>query len=173
MSDHIYIGKIVAAHGLNGELVLKHVLGKKTDFIHAEAIFIEESKNICIPFFHQKSIVKNSTETIFKLESIDTKETATKLLRKNVWLTKNDFEKLVSKKAIVNIIGFAVIDNNDQLGKIEAVIEQRHQILIQISINKKEVLIPLHAETLKKIDRKKKEVHVALPEGLLDIYLGD
>ena len=26
-------------------------------------------------------------------------------------------------------------------------------------------------ETLKKIDRKKKEVHVTLPEGLLDIYL--
>lgn len=173
MSNHIYIGKIVATHGLKGELVLKHVLGKKTDFIHAEAIFIEEARNTYLPFFHEKSIKKNETETIIKLESIDTKEAATKLIRKNVWLTKNDFEKLVSKKAIINIIGFAVIDNNDQLGKIEAVIEQRHQILIRISINQKEVLIPLHEQTLKKIDRKKKEVHVTLPDGLLDIYLGD
>jgi 16S rRNA processing protein RimM len=43
--------------------------------------------------------------------------------------------------------------------------------LCTVFINEKEVLIPLHEESLLKIDRRKKQVHVALPEGLLDIYL--
>jgi 16S rRNA processing protein RimM len=38
-------------------------------------------------------------------------------------------------------------------------------------MQKKEVLIPLNEKTLKKIDRKKKQVYVTLPEGLLEIYL--
>ena len=68
-------------------------------------------------------------------------------------------------------MGFSVIENKKVLGQVEAVIEQPQQILLQLSIRQKEVLIPLHENTLKNIDRKKKQVHVVLPEGLLDIYL--
>ncbi len=170
MSNYIHVGKIAATHGLKGEVVLKHVLGKNTDFKSAEAVFIE-IQNQQLPFFHEKSIAKNKDETIVKLEGVDTKEAALKLLQKKVWLTANDFEKLVSKKAPVNLIGFIVTENNKKLGEVKAVIEQPHQILLEVHIDNKEVLIPLHDETLKKIDRKKKEVQVILPEGLLDIYL--
>ena len=171
MIDYIHIGKIAATHGLNGDVILKHVLGKKTDFKNAEAIFVELQKQTYLPFFQQKVTIKNDTETIVKFEGVGTKEAAVKLLQKRIWLTKNDFENLVSKKAPVNLIGFVVTDNNNRLGEVEAIIEQPHQILLQIQMNNKEVLIPLHEGTLKKIDRKKKEVQVTLPEGLLDIYL--
>ena len=150
---------------------MKHVLGKKSDFKNVEAIFIEELKNAYLPFFHQNSIAKNISETIIKLEGIDTKESAAKLLQKKVWLQKNDFEKLVSKTAPVNLIGFTVFDDKSKLGSVEAVIEQPLQVLLQITIDDREVLIPLHSETLKKIDRRRREVHVRLPEGLLDVYL--
>jgi 16S rRNA processing protein RimM len=36
-----------------------------------------------------------------------------------------------------------------------------------------EALIPLHEESLEKIDKKKKQVHVKLPDGLLDIYISN
>jgi 16S rRNA processing protein RimM len=171
LSEYIHIGKLAATHGLKGELILKHALGKNSDFKNAEALFIEEFKDAYLPYFHQKSIIKNISETIVKLEGIDTKEAAAKLLQKKVWLRKNDFENLVSKTAPVNLIGFTVINDGKKLGEVEAVIEQKLQVLLQLTINGKEVLIPLHEETLKKIDRKKKEVHVSLPDGLLEIYL--
>jgi len=152
-------------------MVLKHVLGKQSDFKNVEAIFIEDPRDAYLPFFHEKSIPKNISETIIKLEGIDSKEAAVKFLQKKVWLQKNDFEKLVSKTAPVNLIGFTVVENGKSLGVVEAVIEQPLQVLLQIRIDSAEVLIPLHDQTLKKIDRKKKEVHVILPEGLLDIYL--
>ena len=173
MSEYIHIGKLVAAHGLKGELVLKHALGKRTDFKNAEAIFIEKLKDQYLPYFHQNSIVKNDTETIVKLESVDTKEAAAILVQKKVWLTKNDFEKFVSKNAPVNLLGFMVFNNKEKLAAVESVIEQPLQILLQITMNSKEVLIPVNEETLKKIDRRKKEVHVVLPDGLLEIYLGE
>jgi len=171
LSEYIHIGKLAATHGLKGELVLKHVLGKKTDFKSAEAIFIEKIKDEYLPYFYENGMIKNDEETIIKLEGIDAKETAAKLVQKKVWLRKNDFEMLVSKNAPVNLIGFIVLNNGEKLAAVESVIEQPLQILLQLTINNKEVLVPLNDATLKKIDRKKKEVHVSLPDGLLEIYL--
>ena len=175
MDEHIHIGKLVATVGLKGELLLNHLLGKKTAFKQGEVLFIEIEKNIQLPYFIEKSASKNNTETILQIEDVNTKEQAAKLLQKKIWLTKNDFEKHVSKTAPVNLMGFSVIENEKILGEVEAVIESRirrdKQILLQINMLQKEVLIPLHEKTLKKIDRKKKQVHVVLPEGLLDIYL--
>ena len=173
MNEYIHIGKLAATHGLKGEIVLKHVLGKKTDFKNAEAIFIEKIKDEYLPYFHEQSIVKNDAETIVKFEGVETKESAAKLLQKKVWLTKTDFEKLVHKTAPVNLIEFMVFNKQQRLAAVESVIEQPLQILLQLTLKNKEVLIPLNHETLKKIDRKKKEVHVELPDGLLDIYLGE
>ena len=173
MSAYIHIGKIAATHGLLGELIIKHSLGRKTDFKDAEAIFIEKIKDEYLPYFHERSMIKNDTDTMVKLEGVDTKEAAMKLLQKKIWLTKNDFEKLVSKTAPVNLIGFIIFNDQRKLGIVEEVIEQPQQILLQLTINNKEVLIPLNESTLKKIDRKKKEVHVSLPDGLLEVYLGE
>ena len=35
----------------------------------------------------------------------------------------------------------------------------------------KEVLIPLLKDTIQKVDRKKKELHVQSPDGLIELYL--
>lgn len=172
MSAHIHIGKLAATHGLAGEFIIKHSLGKKTILKNTEAIFIEVNKNELLPYFAESSNAKNDTESIVKLEGIDTKEAAAKLLQKKVWLTKKDFEALVSKNAPVNLIDFLVLNDGEKLGAVESVIEQPLQVLLQITMQSKEVLIPINQATLKKIDRKKKEVHVTLPDGLLDIYLG-
>ena len=45
------------------------------------------------------------------------------------------------------------------------------EILNNPSLKGKEVLIPINESFLKKIDHKKKEVILELPEGLLDVYL--
>jgi 16S rRNA processing protein RimM len=78
MDEHIHIGKLVATVGLQGELLLKHVLGKKTIFRQGEVLFIEIERNIQIPYFLEQSTSKNNTETILKLESLNTKEHAAK-----------------------------------------------------------------------------------------------
>jgi 16S rRNA processing protein RimM len=171
MSEYINIGKFVAAFGLTGELVLKHMLGKKTVFKEGEAIFIEELKSSYLPYFILSSTAKNKEETYLQVEGINTREKALKFIQKNVWLQHGDFKKLVAKNSPLGLLGYTLIDNKKEIGKIEEVIEQPHQLLLQINIEGKEALIPLHKETLVSIDHRKNEVHVTLPEGLLDVYL--
>lgn len=171
MEEYINIGRIVAAFGLQGEVILKHALGKKTILKDIEAIFIEEHKGSYLPYFIESSKAKDTGETYVKLEGVSTRETANRLSNKNAWLLDADFRKLAGKTAPISLLGFQLItDEEENLGPIEEVIEQPHQVLLRISLGGKEALIPLHAETLDKIDHKKKEVHVILPDGLLDIY---
>jgi 16S rRNA processing protein RimM len=171
MNDYINIGKIVASFGLKGEVILKHALGKKTELKNIEAIFVEENKGSYLPYFVESSKAKDHDETYVKLESIDTRESANRLSTKNVWLLDADFRKLAGKSAPISLLGFELItDEDEHLGPIEEVIEQPHQVLLRISLDGKEALIPLHAETLDKIDHQKKQVYVTLPDGLLDIY---
>lgn len=84
---------------------------------------------------------------------------------------EQDFKKYGSKSAPSGLLGYTIIDQQQQLGEILELIEQPQQLLCRIEINNQEALIPLHEDTLKKIDHKKRQVHVQLPEGLLDIYL--
>jgi 16S rRNA processing protein RimM len=171
MKDYINIGKIVASFGLKGEVILKHALGKKTELKDIEAIFVEENKGSYLPYFVESSKAKDHDETYVKLESIDTRESANRLSTRNVWLLDADFRKLAGKSAPISLLGFELItDEDEHLGPIEEVIEQPHQVLLRISLDGKEALIPLHAETLDKIDHQKKQVYVTLPDGLLDIY---
>jgi 16S rRNA processing protein RimM len=170
MTNYHSIGKIVATFGVKGEVVLHHQLGKKTSLNGLETIFIEEKKDEMLPFFLEGARIKNEEELFLKFEGINTKEAAHRLMQKKVWLPQEEFEKYVSKSAPIMLLGFHIINEGTDLGEILEIIEQPHQLLCRIDLKGKEALIPVHEDFLLKIDKKKKQVHVELPEGLLDIY---
>lgn len=170
MNEYINIGRIVASFGLKGEVILKHALGKKTTLKGVETLFIEERKGAYLPYFMESSRAKDHEETYVKLEGVNTKESANRLASRNVWLMEDDFRKLAGKSAPISLLGYQLITEDEKLGLIEEVIEQPHQVLLRISLDGNEALIPLHEETLDGIDHDRKEVHVTLPDGLLDIY---
>lgn len=172
-SNYRNIGKIVSVFGLTGEVTLHHHFGKKTSLKGLEVIFIEEKKDEMLPYFIESARIKNEDELYIKLEQIDTKEIARKLLQKEVWLTEADFNKHAGKSTPISLVGYHIIDGAKDLGEILEVIEQPHQILCRLELQQKEVLIPVNEETLQKTDKKNKKIFVILPEGLLDIYLGN
>ena len=171
MPEQIHIGKIVATFGVKGELILIHALGKKITFKKGDLVFIELMKTAPLPYFIESSKAKTATETLLLFEGVSSKEAAHKFISKKVWLAEEDFKKLAGKQSSISLLGLLLIDNGKPLSVVEEVIEQPHQLLVRITVEGKEVLIPLHEETLQKIDRKKNEVHVILPDGLLDVYL--
>jgi 16S rRNA processing protein RimM len=147
-----------------------HNLGKKTSLKGLPAIFIEESKESFIPYFIEKTSVRSETETLLKLEGLNSKESAKKVYPKEVWLPEADFKKFAAASAPIALLGFGMVEDGKALGTITEVIEQPHQVLCTIIINGKEALIPLHEESLVKVDQKNKQVIVTLPDGLLEIY---
>jgi 16S rRNA processing protein RimM len=171
MAQYFKIGKLAASFGLKGEVVLQHSLGKKTSLKGLDAIFIEDKKDSFLPYFIESSSVKNDAEIFIKLDGVDTKEVARKLTPKEVWITEENFKKFTAASAPIAMLGFNLItDEDEDLGEILEVIEQPHQILCAVMIDGKEALIPIHEESLDKIDQKNRKVYVTLPDGLLDIY---
>jgi 16S rRNA processing protein RimM len=171
MSQYFKIGKLAASFGLKGELVLQHNLGKKTALKGLETIFLEEQKDNFMPYFITTTSLKNDKEVYLKLEGIDSKETARKLTPKEVWLSAEDFTNFAAASSPIALLGFHLItDEDEDLGEIIEVIEQPHQVLCAILLNGKEALIPIHQESLDKIDQQNRKVFVSLPDGLLDVY---
>ncbi len=170
MNNYFRIGKLVATFGIHGQLILEHSLGKKTSLKGLETIFIEEKKDTFLPYFISATKIKNDKEIFISLDSFSSKEAAHLLIKKEVWLTENDFKKFTAAAAPIALLGFMIVDNDAEIGEVTEVIEQPHQVLCTIFIDGKEALIPLHADSLVKIDKKNKKIYVNLPEGLLEIY---
>jgi 16S rRNA processing protein RimM len=170
LKNYFKVGKLVSTYGLKGEIVLKHDLGKKTSLKNLEAFFIEEKTDAFLPYFIESTKIKNDREIYIKLDGISSKEAAHKLVQNEIWLLEDDFKKFAAGSAPISLLGFIMVNDNQDLGEILEVIEQPHQVLCKILIDGKEALIPVHQDSLEKIDKKNRKVFVDLPEGLLDIY---
>ena len=127
-------------------------------------------KDELLPWFVEYTRVKGQEETFIKLEGLDTKEAARRMVQKEVWVPEEDVAAFAGKAAPISLVGFRLFDGKEDLGEILEVIEQPHQVLCRIDLGGKEALIPMHAETLLRVDARRREVHVALPDGLLDVY---
>lgn len=170
MNNYFKIGKLAATFGVLGQVVLEHSLGKKTLLKGLETIFIEEKKGSFLPYFIASAKIKNDHEIYLSLEGIESKEAAHSLIKKEVWLSENDFKKFAAANAPISLLGYMIINNKEEIGEVTEVIEQPHQLLCAIVIEGKEALIPIHDDSLEKIDKKNRKIYVKLPDGLLEIY---
>ena len=170
MNNYFKIGRLAGTFGTNGQLVLEHSLGKKTSLKGLENIFIEQIENSFLPYYIESAKIKNDREVYLKLEGVSSKEAARHLIKNEVWLAENDFKKLAAIAAPISLLGFMIINEKKEIGEVIEVIEQPHQVLCKILIDNKEALLPLHEQTLEKIDKKNRRLFLNLPQGLLDIY---
>jgi 16S rRNA processing protein RimM len=166
------IGKIVSAFGLKGEMIVQHHLGNKIAVTKIKVIFLEQKKEELLPYFVEFARKKGNDDIYLKLEGIDSKETATKLIRQEVWMKEDEVQMHTRKNNPIGWVGYRVLDQGKDLGSILEVIEQPHQVLCRLEIDSKEVLIPINEQTLEKIDHKTRVLLLTLPDGLLEIYLG-
>jgi 16S rRNA processing protein RimM len=166
------IGKIVSVFGLKGEVIVQHHLGNKIAVTKIKVIFIEQKKEELLPYFVESARKKGEDDLYLKLEGIDSKEAASKFIRREVWIKEEEVQIHTRKNNPIGGVGYQVVDQGKDLGPIMEVIEQPHQVLCRLEINSKEVLIPINEQTLQRIDHKSKKLLLNLPDGLLDVYLG-
>lgn len=171
MPEYFNTGKIVATFGLHGEIILLHKTGQADAFKDIRTVFIEEKQHSFIPYFIESNRIRNQEEVYLKLEGIQTKEGAAKLLRKQVYLDEDNFRKIVSPDSVLFYLGFKVADKAAGIiGRVAEVVELPAQFLLKVHQNDTELLIPLNSNTLQQIDKNNKIIHVILPDGLLDVY---
>jgi len=77
-----------------------------------------------------------------------------------------------NEQELFELKGFTVFDTkHGNIGIIENIIDIQQNPLMEILFHGKEILIPLQDDFIISIDKKKKELHVKTPEGLIELFL--
>ncbi len=162
-NDFIEVGSIVKVHGTKGEV--------KTSLTHRYSLkkwaFLE-MQGKPVPFYIE-SVFGGEEDPILKLEGINDPQQASKLT--GIVLLK---PKVASKTKAVegadSVEGYMVVDVIfGEIGIVKGLMELPQQLLLQVSYQNKELLIPAVDAIILKVDDTAKQISVKLPDGLLEI----
>lgn len=170
--DCFELGYVIKRHGFKGEISIKFDVKNPDHFRSIDALFVDINNQL-IPFFIDRISLNNKGIATIKLEDIDNEEQNEVLLKKKVYLPlaalpeddldENDFSFLK---------GFKVSDSvHGNIGVIVDIIEQTAQQLLQIDFNGKGILIPAVSDIIREVDKKKKQIRITAPEGLIELYI--
>jgi len=168
---YFQLGRVVKVHGYKGELVILLDTDNPEEYANLEALFLNIDGSL-VPFW-VTSIRINENLAVVNLDDITEKESAIRLLKKEVFLPIQDLQILEDNDFYFHeIIGFSVQDKkHGNIGMVADVLERPEQELIRILKGETEILIPLTDDMIRKVDRKKKTLHISTPDGLIELYL--
>lgn len=171
LDDYFEIGYLLKPHGLKGFINFQLDVDDPTNYKGMESVIVKIGNNL-VPFLIS-SLKISGTKGILQLEGINSVEDAGELKSCSLLLPLELLPKLNENQFYYHdVIGYKIVDKeNGSLGVIEYVFTSGNQDLISMKYQDKEVLIPVTDEIVIHADQGKKEVHVNIPEGLLEIYL--
>jgi 16S rRNA processing protein RimM len=165
------IGFISKAHGFNGE-VLCVIDGESDSPSRFHFIFLMlEGKPV--PFLVESQKDKGDNY-IIKFEDVNDEAAAKKLAGNKLYIEQNSTDERSDEFYLEDVTGFTVTDQQyGSLGVIHDVEEYPGHLVARCTVGDKEVLFPLSEDFIVKLDEENKTMTIKLPEGLLDIYLGE
>ncbi len=169
LSELYKAGFIMRPHGLKGEVTISLDVDAHADWESLKSLFLEVKSQL-VPYFIEAISVRHD-KAFLKLEDVSTPEAAASLKGASIYLPKASRPK-PSRGDFYNeeLIDFEVIDEElGLLGTVQAIEQAGPSRFIVLSHKMKEVMIPVNGPFVKSINRTKKTVTVALPEGFLDI----
>jgi 16S rRNA processing protein RimM len=170
--DFFLLGKITKFNKKTADVTIITDADSPEAYVNSEVLFLEIDGGLA-PFFVKELRMKDSSGLVTLLEDYDIPEKAQKLVGCRVYLPSSQLTKLEDDKFYFHdIIGYMVIDEQaGELGAIAQVLEAPEQELLQVFNQQKEILIPLVDEFIVRVDKRKKQLFMNLPEGLIDLYL--
>jgi 16S rRNA processing protein RimM len=171
--DCFRIGSILKTKGLKGEMQL-YVDFEGVEKIKITSLFIDLAGKL-VPYFVTSIKYLQKSQAYLFLEDIDTIEKASALVKKDLYLpNKLKPKKKKDEFTLKDVKGFIAVDETyGELGEILDIVEYPQQLIASVLYKNKEVLFPLNVDIIKGIDVEGGEIYIALPDGLLDVYLED
>ncbi|RAK67093.1 ribosome maturation factor RimM [Hymenobacter edaphi] len=175
LDESYELGYVVKTHGLRGQLVAELDVDDVADYLDVEEVFVERpaGSGKLHRFEVERLTPQNGTRVLLKLRKVDRIEDAELFRGLKLFRPLEDLPELEDDQFYFHeVVGYTVVDANlGQLGTVEAFYELPEQVLLAMRYQGQEVLIPVVGELVQHADEDTRELHVTLPEGLLDIYL--
>lgn len=171
IDDCFQLGYIVKTHGTKGQVVAFFDVDYPEDYEDLESVFLEQ-KGRLIPFFIALMESVQKGRFIIKFEDINTIEQAETLRNTAIYLPLDELPELEEDQFYFHeVIGYQVIDqNHGPLGTVKDFYDMPQQQLMAMDYMNQEMLVPVMDEIVLRADHAAKQLHVKLPEGLLEVY---
>jgi 16S rRNA processing protein RimM len=163
------IGYILKPHGLKGQVTISLDAEAPEDFTPIETLFVETEQKL-LPYFIEAISLKGN-KAFLKLEEVNSPEEAKAISKSAIYLPKSQRPKSGRGEFYDDeVMGFEVQDTAlGSLGKIVEIITAGPNKLLSVDHNGKEVLIPLNSPFIERVNKSRKKITVALPDGFLEI----
>lgn len=162
MEKKYYIGEIVNTQGIKGEIRVVLFEGYDNNFENFKFFYIDGEKYEIEKFRFKKNLL------ILKLKGLDDINDAELLIKKKLYLFKNDIKLEDNEFLIDEVIGFDVYYNDDKIGIIKDIdLKSTSQGVIVIGNGKETFMVPLHLNFIKKRDMENKCMYLKNIEGLI------
>lgn len=170
--DFFYFGKILSTYGNSGQLVVFLDVDDPEKYITLESVYVDLDHER-IPFFITGLEFRKGKKALVRFEDVNSIDDAGPFCGRKLYLPASMLPKLKGNRFYHHeVTGFSVIDEQyGPIGIIESVLEMPTQSLFQIRFGKKEILIPVTDAIVRKVDRRKREIRIAAPPGLIELYL--
>ncbi len=171
--DCYQVGHITKTHGVSGELVLFLDVDNAAEYADLESVLLEVKGDL-IPYFIESIAIVKGSRAIIAFDDVDTIEQAERLINCGAYLPLENLEPItdVTRFYFHEIVGYQIVDAEaGELGIVQGVYAMNAQDLIAMDYQGKEVLIPINSDIVRTVDRANQKLNVALPTGLLEIYM--
>lgn len=165
----ILFGQIAKTSGFEGAVLVR--LEKKfiENIPELESVFVETDGRP-VPFFIEWTEYPGSDMLRLKFEGYDSAAKVDEFKGCRVFLTMGNRETEM-ENGLNFLKGFSVLDQeNKVIGIIRDIIVNPGQMLLSVDSGAgREILVPFHEDLIRKIDRRKKNLNMEIPSGLLEI----
>ena len=168
-TDHVKIGTVVSKHGYKGDIKISVSSNNLDTFPDLKYLFIDLD-GCFIPFTIDN--VRSFSKNVFivKLKEIMSEDEVDEIIHKHIYIDSTEMESNIDSGFFYNdLINFEVITDSKNIGRIENINSKLPQPVFEIIYDSRKVLIPIHEDLIKKIDKKNRIIYLDIPNGLLEI----
>ncbi|MDR3187921.1 MAG: hypothetical protein LBT94_01885, partial [Prevotellaceae bacterium] len=165
----IPLGKLQKTFGAHGELLLA-LYDNGAAPSQKSPVFISID-GLSVPFY-LKSITEKGGKFVVIFDDMEQEALAKELVGKEIFAEKADGHKPATLPAEgEGLLGYTFVDAvHGAIGKLTRRLDYPNNPVLELATEQgKEILIPDNPDFVTAVDKKKKIVHVRLPEGLVEV----
>ena len=168
-TNHVKIGTVVSKHGYKGDIKISVSSNNLDTFSDLKYLFIDLD-GCFIPFKIDNIRSFSKNVLIVKLKEIRSEDEVDEIIHKNIYVDSTEMESNIDTGFFYNdLINFDVFRDSKKIGKIENINSRLPQPVFEIMYDSRIVLIPIHEDFIRKIDKENNIIYLDIPNGLLEI----
>jgi 16S rRNA processing protein RimM len=169
--DLILLGRVVATHGIRGQLRVVSYSGEAATLRAATTIMLAGATQGGMESFAVSSSSVHGTRMLVSLKGYDNINQVQHLVGREVYVRRSQLPALDEDEYYWHdLLGLQVVTESGQrLGQLSSIIETGSNDVYVVTDGQRECLIPALADVVVDIDLAAGTMTVSPPEGLLDL----